>query len=150
MAQQWLCRYSKPSLIRINWEGQVIRINEAKDGPIRQKTYRTKNGKFNSIGSAVENKLKICHCRNFSLCQKLKSRVSFIKLKPILDIFAWFQSLQLSWTQSESPLALIPRAHTRSLLKYVRNCEQNFSFLIFWFGLSDIRINCNRISEDLL
>jgi hypothetical protein len=25
------------------------------------------------------------HCSNFFLCQKLKSRVSFIQLKPILD-----------------------------------------------------------------
>jgi hypothetical protein len=49
------------------------------------------------------------HCNNFFLCQKLKSRVSFIQLKPILDIFlAWFQSLQLPSTQSEIPLSLIP------------------------------------------
>jgi hypothetical protein len=36
------------------------------------------------------------------------------------------------------------------LLKYVLNCEQNFSFFIFRAGLSDIRINCNQISEGLL
>jgi hypothetical protein len=39
---------------------------------------------------------------------------------------AWFQSLQLPSTQSESPLALIPLAPKfRRLLKYVFNCEQN-------------------------
>jgi hypothetical protein len=43
---------------------------------------------------------------NFFLSQKLKSRVSVIHLKPVLDI-AWFQSLQGSSTQSGSPLALI-------------------------------------------
>jgi hypothetical protein len=33
-------------------------------------------------------------------------------------------------------------------LKYILNCEQHFSFFIFWSWLPDIRINCNRISED--
>jgi hypothetical protein len=55
------------------------------------------------------------YCSNFFLCQKLKSSVFFIQLKPILDIsFAWFQSLQLPSTQSESSLALIlpaPKSH---------------------------------------
>jgi hypothetical protein len=51
------------------------------------------------------------HYSNFFLCQKLKSKVSFIQLKPILRYFlAWFQSLQLPSTQSESALALIPLA----------------------------------------
>jgi hypothetical protein len=36
------------------------------------------------------------------------------------------------------------------LLEYVLNCEQHFSFSIFWSGLSDTRINCNGISEGLL
>jgi hypothetical protein len=36
------------------------------------------------------------------------------------------------------------------LLKHVLNCEQNFSFFIFWSGLSNIQINCNRTSEGLL
>jgi hypothetical protein len=36
------------------------------------------------------------------------------------------------------------------ILEYVLNCEQNFSFFTFWSGLSDNRINCNRISEDLI
>jgi hypothetical protein len=38
---------------------------------------------------------------------------------------AWFQSLQLPSTQSESPLAPKSRA---SFLKYVLNCEQIFSY----------------------
>jgi hypothetical protein len=42
------------------------------------------------------------HCSNLFLCQKLKSSVSFIQLKPILYIF-------LPLTQSESPLA--PKSH---------------------------------------
>jgi hypothetical protein len=65
---------------------------------------------------------------------------------------AWFQSLRLPWTQPESPLALIPlvpESHV-TFWKYVLNCEQNFSFFIFRSGLSDILINCNRISEGLL
>jgi hypothetical protein len=32
-------------------------------------------------------KIKIHHCSNLILCQELKSRVSFIQLKPVLDIF---------------------------------------------------------------
>jgi hypothetical protein len=36
------------------------------------------------------------------------------------------------------------------LLKYVLNCEQHLSFLLFQSGLSDIRINCKRICEGLL
>jgi hypothetical protein len=32
--------YSKPSLIRINWGGYVIRINEAKDSPTGQKNLK--------------------------------------------------------------------------------------------------------------
>jgi hypothetical protein len=41
----------------------------------------------NVIIQAVLMKIiKKYHCSNFFLCQKLKSRVSFIQLKPILDI----------------------------------------------------------------
>jgi hypothetical protein len=40
--------------------------------------------------------------------------------------------------------------NTMCLLKHVLNCEQYFSFIIFRFGLSDIRINCNRVSEVFL
>jgi hypothetical protein len=46
---------------------------------------------------------------------------------------AWFQSLQLLTTQSESPLA--PKSLV-SFLKYVLNCEQNFTFFIFRSGLT--------------
>jgi hypothetical protein len=50
------------------------------------------------------------HWSNFFLCQKLKSRVTIIQLKPILRYFlAWFQSLQLPSTQSENSLA--PKSH---------------------------------------
>jgi hypothetical protein len=37
-----------------------------------------------------------------------------------------------------------------SLLEYVLDCEQNFSFFILRFELSDIEVNCNRISKHLL
>jgi hypothetical protein len=42
--------------------------------------------------------------------------------------------------------------NTMCLLKYVLNCEENFYFLFFIFrcGLSDVRINCDRISEGFL
>jgi hypothetical protein len=56
-------------------------------------------GKCNNIGSADEKKYQ--HS-NFFLCQKLKSMVFFIQLKPILDIVL-FQSLQLPSAQPESP-----------------------------------------------
>jgi hypothetical protein len=74
------------------------------------------------------------HYSHFFLCQKLKSRVSFIQLKPILDIL--LRGFSLSSCPQHSLKVLLP------LLKYVLNCEQNFSF----FDIS-IRINCNRISE---
>jgi hypothetical protein len=47
---------------------------------------------------------------------------------------AWFQSLKLPSTQSQSPLA--PKAHVSFLIN-VLNCEHNFS--IFRSGLSDTR-----------
>jgi hypothetical protein len=37
-----------------------------------------------------------------------------------------------------------------SFLEYVLNCEERFSFFIFWSRLSDIWINCNQISKGLL
>jgi hypothetical protein len=73
------------------------------------------------------------YCSNFFLCQKLKSRVSFIQFKLNLGYFlAWFQSLKLPSAQSESPLTLIPCV----FLKYVFNCEQNCSFFMFRSGLT--------------
>jgi hypothetical protein len=53
----------------------------------------------------------------------------------------WFQSLQLPLTQSESPLA--PKSHGS-----FKVCAQlSAEFLIFHIS---IRINCNRIIENLL
>jgi hypothetical protein len=90
--------------------------------------------------------IKKYHCSNFFLYQKLKSRVSLIQLKSILGYFlAWFQSLQLPSTQSESPRALIPldpKSHV-SFLKYVLNCEQNSSYF-------DPKYPHTRINEDLM
>jgi hypothetical protein len=48
-----------------------------------------------------------------------------------------------------SELIRLPKCHV-SLLKYVLYCELHFSFFIFGFGLSDIQINCNRITDGLL
>jgi hypothetical protein len=36
------------------------------------------------------------------------------------------------------------------LFWYLLSCEQNLSFLILTSGLSDIRINCNRITESFV
>jgi hypothetical protein len=40
-------------------------------------------GKFDNTGSADENKEKKYHGSNFFLCQKLKSRFSYIQLQPM-------------------------------------------------------------------
>jgi hypothetical protein len=66
-----------------------IRINKAKVNPKRQKKKLRKqiNGTFNNRADADENKLKKYQRSEFFFCQKLKSRVSFIQLKPILGIF---------------------------------------------------------------
>jgi hypothetical protein len=79
--------------------------------------------------------------------QKLKSRVTFIQLKLVLDIF--FRGFSLSSCPQHSLKALL-LLNATCLLKYVLNCEQNFSFSVFRCGLSDIRIICNPISEGLL
>jgi hypothetical protein len=63
-----------------------VRINEEKSALKDKKIRKQINGNFNNIGSADENNLEKYHCSNFFLCQELKSRVSFIQLKPILDI----------------------------------------------------------------
>jgi hypothetical protein len=44
------------------------------------------------------------------------------------------------------PLAL----YATCLLKYVLNCEEDSSFVIFRSELSDFRINCDRTSDGLL
>jgi hypothetical protein len=56
------------------------------------------------------------------LCQKLKSRVSFTQLKPILQIF--LRSFSLSSCLRHSLEVLLPLS-TMCLLKNVLNCEQN-------------------------
>jgi hypothetical protein len=72
---------------------------------LKNKKKTNKRGNFN-IDSTDENE---SHCGNFIFCQKLKSSVSFIQLKPISNIFLCGLSLQLPSTQSESPLA--PKCH---------------------------------------
>jgi hypothetical protein len=63
------------------------------------------------------------HCDNLFLCQKLKSRVSFIQLKPVLDIFLRGFSLSSCPQHGLKVLLLLTPTY---LLKYVLNCEQNF------------------------
>jgi hypothetical protein len=77
----------------------------------------------------------------------LKSMVSFIQLKPILDKFLWGFSLSSCPQHSLKILTLL---NSTCLSKYVLNLERNFSYFIFRFGLSDVRINCNRNSEGFL
>jgi hypothetical protein len=49
-------KYSKPSLIFINWV-EVVQISGAKGGPKRkEKKVEQMHGKFNDISSANENK----------------------------------------------------------------------------------------------
>jgi hypothetical protein len=63
-------------------------------------------------------------CSNIFLCHKLKCRVSFVQLKPILDIFLLGSSLS---SCSEHSLKLLLLLNATCLLKYVLNCEQHFS-----------------------
>jgi hypothetical protein len=62
----------------------------------------------------------------------LKSRVSFIELKPILDISLRGFSL--------SSLEILLLINPTCLLKYVLNYEQNVSFFIFRSGLTVTRL----------
>jgi hypothetical protein len=72
------------------------------------------------------------HCRNFFLSEAEANLGHFL---------AWFQSLQLPSTQSESPLA--PKSHASfKVLAQLRT-----EFFIFYISM---RINCTRISEGLL
>jgi hypothetical protein len=77
------------------------------------------------------------HCSNFFLCQKLKSRVSFIQLNSVLDIF--LRGFILSSCSQHSPLA--PKSHVSFKVMY--------STVNSIFHIS-IRIKRNRISESLL
>jgi hypothetical protein len=63
------------------------------------------------------------HCSNFFLCQKLKSRVSFIQLKPVLDIFLRGFSL---FSCPQHSLKLLLLLNAMCLLKYVLDCEKNY------------------------
>jgi hypothetical protein len=65
------------------------------------------------------------HCSNFFLCEKLKSRVSFIQLKPILDIFSPGFSLS-SCPQHNLKVLLLLNA--TCILKHALNREENFSY----------------------
>jgi hypothetical protein len=56
---------------------------------------------------------------------KLKSRVSFVQLKPMLDIVLQDFSLSSCPQHSQKVLLLLNPMY---LLKYVLNCEQNFSY----------------------
>jgi hypothetical protein len=75
----------------------------------------------------------------------LKSRVTFIQLKAILGYFlAWFQSLQLPSTQSESPLA--PKSHAS-----FKACTQLWTaFFIFRSGISYTRISKGLLYRGLI
>jgi hypothetical protein len=135
---------SNPSLTTINWErGHLDYVTiktkkqktAIKDQQQKKKNLEKINGKYNNICSVDEKKY---HCCNFFLCQKLKSRVSFIQLKPILCGFS-FSSCSLKL------LSLL-----LCLLKYVLNYQQNFPFFIFRSGLYNIWINYNWIREGLL
>jgi hypothetical protein len=77
----------------------------------------------------------------------MKSRVSFIQLKTILDIFLHGFSLSSSPHHSLRAILLL---NLKCLLKYVLNCKQNISFFILLSGLSDIMVNFDRISEGFL
>jgi hypothetical protein len=86
----------------------------------RQKKLRRQiNGKFNNAGSADKNK-QIKYITVVYLLKKIKRQESEIQglLHPAqanLGYFlAWFQSLQLPSTQSDSPLGVIslaPKSH---------------------------------------
>jgi hypothetical protein len=63
------------------------------------------NVKLNNIGNDEENQRNIT--ASVSSCQKLKSRISFIQLKPILDIFLRGFSLSTSPQHSLKALLLL-------------------------------------------
>jgi hypothetical protein len=69
----------------------------------------------------------------------MKSWVSFIQLKPILDISLRGFSLPSCPQHSLRVLLLLNPTYSK--------VNRIFSFFIFRSGLSDIRTNCNRIME---
>jgi hypothetical protein len=102
-------------------EGEVIWINEAKEALQTERLRKQICGKYNNTGSADKKN----HCRNFFPYQKLKFRVSFIQLKPILDIFSCGFSLFCGPQHSLKALLLL---NVMCLLKYVLNFVQNVSY----------------------
>jgi hypothetical protein len=76
----------------------------------------------------------------------LKSRVSFIWLKPVLNNFLRGVSVSNCHQHSLKVLLLL---NAVCLLKYVLKCEQSFSFLIIWSRLTITRlasVYCTRMS----
>jgi hypothetical protein len=90
----------------------VIQINEAKVSPKRKqkKNRKQTNGKCNNIGSARENKKKISLQQFFRLSETEIQGLVHPAQANLGYFLAWFQSLQLPSTQSESPLTLVPLA----------------------------------------
>jgi hypothetical protein len=64
-----------------------------------------------------------------------------------LDIF--LHGFNLS-SCSQHSLKVLLLLNPMCLLKYVLNCEQNFSFFVFWSRLSSIWVKCNQVSEGLM
>jgi hypothetical protein len=77
--------------------------------------------------------LKIYNFSYFFLCQKPKSRFSFVQLKAILDILLRDFSLSSCPQHNLKALLLCSLLLLNPVcpLKYVLNCEQNCSFFIF-------------------
>jgi hypothetical protein len=88
--------------------GGELRINEPKVSLKNENRRKQVNGKFNTVGSIDENKEKISLQQ---ICPSAEVEILLL-LRPAqasLGYFlAWFLSLQLPSTQSESSLTLIP------------------------------------------
>jgi hypothetical protein len=133
---------NKKSFEQMSSKTSLIRINEAKDSPKRQRGLRKQiNGKI-IIQVALMKINKKNHCHNIFLGQYLKSRTSFIQLKPILDIS--LRGFSLSSCPQHSLKVLLLLNPTR-LLKACAQLRTEF----FTFHIS-IWINRNPISEGSL
>jgi hypothetical protein len=90
---------------------------------------------------------------------KINMKISLQQFLPLLEteiqgllhpaqanLVFWFQFSSCPQHSLKALVLLNPTC----LLKCILNCEQNFLFFIFRSGLSDIQINCNRISDGLL
>jgi hypothetical protein len=91
------------------------------------------NGKFDITDTADENKRKKMSLLQFLPLSEAETRVSFIQLKPILGIFLFGFSLSIYPQHSLKALwlELFLLLNPVCPLKYVPNCEHNFSFLYF-------------------